>query len=278
MVYGFDGYTPIYEDTDFPVLIEETNPTFIDVKRDMVNTTSTIASSLNQKVNTDFIQHFFKHPDIEIVNTKFLNQVTIPIKIVYESGETKTVNTKIFTYTDTNNLSAVGTIHMTGARTCDEARLAIAKLIGIMKQVSFRVRVDGEDTDKIIYAVDDIDALNIDTMHFKYFMHNSVFKLPSYCYGSFYEILKSEGYDVSFNPNVYAGVVLKMVIDGVNVTYILFSSGKTTTSIACPGEVCVEQLKVKIFDSLQILYRKHFNDIQIRNYSIPKKKQTVPLL
>jgi TATA-box binding protein (TBP) (component of TFIID and TFIIIB) len=273
MVYGFEGYTPYFnEDTELPSLVEDTPLLLSKVANNMINTTSTIATSFNQKVNTDLIQHFLVHPDIEINDTNFLNQVTLAIKIRYQTGESRTVNTKIFTFTNSENkpTTDVGTVHMTGARTITEAKLAIEKLIGVLRKMMFRVNIDGGLVGNV-YPVDDIDTLNIETMVFKYFMHNSVLKLPSYCYGSLYERLKDDGYDVSFNPNVYAGVVLKMVIDGVNVSYILFRSGKTTTSIACPGTVCVKELKVKIFNTLESLYRKHYNDIQINTYNLPKK-------
>lgn len=274
MVHWFDDYRPLYdEESELPPLTECEQGGIPDVKNNMTNTTSTIATSFNQKVNTDLIQKYLKHDDIKVVNTKFLNQVTLTIRVWNDSGEERNVNTKIFTYTDSENKKStdIGTVHMTGAKTIKESKYAIEKLINAIKSVSFSVILDGvKQSGRVIYAVDDIHTLTIDTMVFKYFMHNSVFELPSYCYGSFYNLLKRDGYDVSFNPNVYAGVILKMVMEGVNVSYILFRSGKTTTSIACPGDVCVDSLKDKIFNTLVSLYMKYYYDIQVKQYKIPK--------
>jgi TATA-box binding protein (TBP) (component of TFIID and TFIIIB) len=278
MVYGFGGYKPLYdEDKFFPDLKIKPIKPYTSNKK-MENTTSTIASSFNQKVNTDLIERYLVDPRISIKKTKFFNQVTIAIKLPYKSGLVKTVNMKIFTYTNPGIEEKcdadIGTIHMTGARTIKESKLAVAHLITVIKNLSFRVILDGKPTGKCIYAVDDIDSLSIENMTFKYFMHNCLFELPPYCYGSFYTILKNEGYDVSFNPNVYAGIVLKVVIQGVKVSYILFRSGKTTTSISCPGDVDIRGLKTEIYNSIESLYRKHYLDIQPSVYVIPTRKAT----
>ena len=275
MVYWFEDYEPLYnEESELPSVSECDPMCVTDIENNMTNTTSTIATSFNQKVNTDLINKYLRHEDIKVVDTTFLNQVTLTIRILNDNGEERNVNTKIFTYTNSENKKStdIGTVHMTGAKTIQESKYAIEKLINAIKSVSFRVVLDGhEQADKVLYAVDDIHALTIDTMVFKYFMHNSVFELPSYCYGSFYNLLKRDGYDVSFNPNVYAGVILKMVMEGVNVSYILFRSGKTTTSIACPGDVCVESLKDKIFNTLVSLYKKYYHEIQIKQHKLQKK-------
>jgi TATA-box binding protein (TBP) (component of TFIID and TFIIIB) len=225
MVYNFENYTPLFDETEFKddLYIQKKKPYKPSTK--LTKTTATILSSLNQKINTDYLS-FLNHPAITIKPTTFFNKITVSIRVTASNGDIRNINTKVF---------GTGTVHMTGGKSIGEARKAVTLLVGCMQKLRCRVNIkdnkDNHTHPKYIYAVNDIDSLTMESVEFVYRMSNVATQFQEYSFGVLYNILRDQKQDVKFNPNRYAGIIYKVPINGVDIKVILFRSGNTTLSL-----------------------------------------------
>ena len=266
MVYNFENYTPLFDETEFNdhLYIQTKKPYKPSSK--LCKTTATILSSLNQKINTDLLTSYLVHPDVTIIKPKkdiqvFFNQITVSIRIITRKNETRYINTKIF---------GAGTIQMTGGKSINEAKQAISTLVEYIRTLRIRVKIDGEQTykhPKYIYAVNDIDSLNMDNIIFEYKMNNSSMKFQEYDFGTLYNTLRDLKYDVRFNPTTYAGIIYKTKIEGIDATFILFRSGKSTISLGSDVSI-----KKKAFKFMNDIIKEHYDTIAPTTYDLPVYK------
>jgi TATA-box binding protein (TBP) (component of TFIID and TFIIIB) len=189
----------------------------------------------------------------------FLNQVTISIKV---SNKEKPVSVKIFNS---------GTVHFTGCINVNNLLEAAYKLcIECRKEIAIMNKYN-----KIIDVkfAKDINQLYVDKLFdFKVDMINCIFNAPfTIDRPSLQILLKSDGYNASYDSNGHAGVKIKYVSTGEKITIFIFESGAIIIILGKQGFKQIYEVYNFIYKYLLSNYEMIVKDNDITVYSILKQ-------
>lgn len=263
-MFSFENYHPCFDESEFKdkerLLPKKEYP----MPSKLYKSTATIITTLNQNINIDYLYNFLKCKECKMSRIEFYNQITMVITIDNKKKKSadnikRDINTKIFQN---------GTIHMTGGQTTKDAKRTVKLLLKEMKKLKIKVKlpddVDASKYPKEIYCVDNPD-LEFKKLDYRYEMINRHFNINfEYCPGTLYKILQEKGWRVNFNPNRFSGVVLSTQIQGFNVTYLMFKSGKITISLCNTTDDIIRAAYYFIND----IFKTYYDRIVKREYDL----------
>lgn len=189
----------------------------------------------------------------------FLNQVTVSIMV---SGKTKPVSVKIFNS---------GTFHFTGCICVDNLLEAVYKLcIECRREVA--ILEDGKMKD--IKFADDINELRVENLFgFKIDMINCIFDVPfKIDRPKLRFLLKSKGYNASYDSNGHAGVRIKYESLEKKITIFVFESGAVIIILGNQGFGRINEVRTFIYTYLLENYDIIVKNDDYANSSIIKYK------
>lgn len=193
-----------------------------------------------------------KHNDI------FLNQVTLSIKV---SKKTKPVSVKIFNS---------GTIHFTGCVCVDNLLEAVFKVCIECRRDVAIIGKDGKIRD--IKFAENVENLRVENLYdFKVDMINCIFVVPFRIDRPKLQVLlKSDGYNATYDSNGHAGVRIKYVSYKKKITIFVFESGSIIIILGNQGFRKINEAYTFIYKYLLENYDMIVKDDEYANSSILK--------
>lgn len=230
-MFLFENYTPIFDESEFKDEERKLQKKEYQNPGDLFRSMATVITSLNQPINTDLLKQSLLKTDCRITHVSFFNQLSIIINVPIINNEIRSINTKIF---------GKGTIHMTGGYSIKECKKAIVVLLKYIKKFKTKICIIDDDEFKlkhpdfkhpeVMYCVNEPN-IDINDLEFNYKLSNRNFLTNfEFCQGTLYNLLREKQFNVSYNPNSFAGLRFTKMINGSKLTYLIFS-GKITLSI-----------------------------------------------
>jgi len=261
-MFNFEDYRPIFDEAEFKDEERIQPMKGYPTPTKLVKSTSTIITSLNQKINIDYLYNFLKSPNCEMSRIDFFNQITVIIDIDIKKTNTteitkRKINTKIF---------QSGTIHMTGGQSIKDAQRAIKELLKCIKNIKIKVKLPDEiDKSKYPEYIHVIDNPNISfkDLDYKYRMINRYFKTRfEYNPGILYKLLQEKQLKVTYNPIRFPGITLNTSINGIAVSFLMFKSGKTTISLSNTTDNAI----VEAYKYINAIFKEYYPQIVVTEY------------
>jgi TATA-box binding protein (TBP) (component of TFIID and TFIIIB) len=262
MLFGFEGYRPIFDESEFNDEQYRIEKKPYPKPDKLQKSTATIITSFDQKINTDLLYEFLDVKDCEVQPISFFNQITIIITVTSDDGIKRKINTKIFQN---------GTVHMTGGQSVSDAKKALFVFVEGMKKLKIKVVINAskEEIEKynapeFIYCANNTD-IDIDNLEYRSRMKNRHFLTNfSFCSGSLYRVLQEEKLNAHYKPDSFPGIVLKVQIKGESVNYMIFNSGKVTISISNTDQPIIQDA----YKYINSLLEKHYDRIVKYTYEL----------
>lgn len=187
---------------------------------------------------------------------EFLNQVTVLIGV---SNKIKPVSVKIFSN---------GAIHFTGCVNIDNMLEATYKLARECKrEIAVLTRKTKTKRSRIreIKFVDDPDVLKLENLDsIKVDMINCIFTVPFKIDRPKLQVLmKSDGYNSSYDSNGHAGVKIKETSTGKKVTIFVFESGSIIIILGKQGFKRINNIYTNVYKYLLENYESIVKDDDI---------------
>ncbi len=249
----------------------------VDIPEDIKISTMTLEAKLNTRFYPWNIYRYIRRSDDGIIVVKenrdkknkkaknknkqsevFLNQVTLSIMV---SKKKKPVSVKIFNS---------GTIHFTGCVCADDLLESVYKLC--LECRRYVAVIDKNGKIKDIKFAKDTEMLRVENLFdFKVDMINCIFVVPfKIDRPKLQVLLKSDGYNATYDSNGHAGVRIKYVSIKKKITIFVFESGSIIIILGNQGFKKINEVYGFIYKYLLENYDVIAKNDEFANSSILK--------